>query len=56
MATVFFPDKREAIKKELAKLLVAGFIKEVYHPDWLANLVLIQEEEQQRVEDVRRLH
>jgi hypothetical protein len=36
----FTPDKREAIKKELAKLLAAGFIKEVYHPEWLANLVL----------------
>ena len=34
-------DKREAIKKELAKLLVAGFIKDVYHPEWLANLVLV---------------
>ena len=38
----FSPDKREAIKKELAKLLAAGFIKEVYHPDWLANFVLVQ--------------
>ena len=38
----FSLDKREAIKKELAKLLAAGFIKEVYHPDWLANLVLVQ--------------
>ena len=38
----FSPDKREAIKKELAKLLVAGFIKEVYHPKWLANPVLVQ--------------
>ena len=38
----FSPDKREAIKKELAKLLVAGFIKEVYHPEWLANPVLVQ--------------
>jgi hypothetical protein len=37
----FTPDKREAIKKELAKLLVAGFIKEVYHPEWLANPVLV---------------
>jgi hypothetical protein len=35
------PDKREAIKKELAKLLVVGFIKEVYHPEWLANPVLV---------------
>ena len=38
----FSPDKQEAIKKELAKLLAAGFIKEVYHPEWLANPVLIQ--------------
>jgi hypothetical protein len=34
-------DKREAIKKELAKLLTAGFIKEVYHPEWLTNPVLV---------------
>ena len=38
----FSPDKREAIKKELAKLLATGFIKEVYHPEWLANPVLVQ--------------
>ena len=38
----FSPDKREAIKKELAKLLVTGFIKEVYHPEWLANPILVQ--------------
>ena len=38
----FSSDKREAIKKELAKLLAVGFIKEVYHPEWLANHVLIQ--------------
>jgi hypothetical protein len=37
----FSPDKREAIKKELAKLLTAGFIKEVYHPECLANPVLV---------------
>jgi hypothetical protein len=37
----FSSDKREAIKKELAKLLTAGFIKEVYHPKWLANHVLV---------------
>ena len=28
----FSPEKREAIKKELAKLLAVGFIKEVYYP------------------------
>jgi hypothetical protein len=37
----FAPNKREAIKKELAKLLAACFIKEVYHPEWLANPVLL---------------
>jgi hypothetical protein len=39
----FSPNKREAIKKELAKLLAAGFIKEVYRPEWLANPVPILE-------------
>jgi hypothetical protein len=37
----FAPNKREAIKKELAKLLAVGFIKEVYDPKWLANPVLV---------------
>jgi hypothetical protein len=37
----FSPDKREAIKKELAKLIATGFIKEVYHLEWLANPVLV---------------
>jgi hypothetical protein len=37
----FTPDKREAIKKKLAKPLAAGFIKEVYHPEWLDNPVLV---------------
>src|SRR6185503_17535795 len=37
----FSAEKREAIKKELAKLLAAGFIKEVYQPKWLANPVLV---------------
>jgi hypothetical protein len=27
---------------ELNQLLAAGFIKEVYHPEWLANPVLVQ--------------
>ena len=39
---IFAPDKREATKKELAKLLVAGFIKEVFHLEWLANPVLVR--------------
>ena len=38
----FDEEKRKAIGEEIAKLLVAGFIKEVYHPEWLANPVLVQ--------------
>ena len=38
----FSPDKKVAIKKEITKLLAAGFIREILHPDWLANPVLIQ--------------
>jgi hypothetical protein len=37
----FTPDKREAIRAELARLVVAGFIREVLHPEWLANPILI---------------
>jgi hypothetical protein len=38
----FDEEKRRAIGEEIVKLLVAGFIKEVYHPEWLANLVLVK--------------
>jgi hypothetical protein len=37
----FTPDKREAICAELARLVVAGLIREVLHPEWLANPVLV---------------
>jgi hypothetical protein len=37
----FTPDKREAIHAELARLVAAGFIREVLHPEWLANPVLV---------------
>ena len=36
------PDKKEAIRVEIKWLLAAKFIKEVYHPKWLANPILIQ--------------
>jgi hypothetical protein len=38
----FTDDRWDDIKKELAKLLEAGFIKEVFHPEWLANPVLVR--------------
>ena len=38
----FVSDKKEAIRVEIKRLLAAGFIKEVYHPEWLANPVVVQ--------------
>jgi hypothetical protein len=38
----FAHDKREAIKWEIAKLLMAGFIKEVIHLEWVANPILVK--------------
>ena len=38
----FDDGKRQAIAEEINKLLAAGFIKEVYHPEWLANPVLVK--------------
>jgi hypothetical protein len=37
----FAEEKRKAIVEEIAWLLAAGFIMEVFYPDWLANLVLV---------------
>jgi hypothetical protein len=36
----FAQDKKDVIKREIAMLDIE-FIKEVYHPDWLANPVLV---------------
>jgi hypothetical protein len=38
----FDEEKRVAISEEISKLLEAGFIKEVYHPEWLANPILVK--------------
>jgi hypothetical protein len=38
----FDEEKRRAISKEIHKLMGAGFIKEVFHPEWLANPVLVK--------------
>jgi hypothetical protein len=38
----FNEERRRAIGVELRKLLEAGFIKEVFHPTWLANPVLVK--------------
>jgi hypothetical protein len=38
----FDEEKRRAIGEEIHKLMAAGFIKEVLHPEWLANPVLVK--------------
>ena len=38
----FDEGKCRAIGEEIMKLLVDGFINKVYHPEWLANPVLVQ--------------
>jgi hypothetical protein len=38
----FDDERRRAKNEEIAKLLAAGFVKEVYHSDWLANPVLVK--------------
>jgi hypothetical protein len=37
----FTQDKKFVIKKEIARFIDAGFIKEVHHPDCLANPILV---------------
>jgi hypothetical protein len=41
LSKTFGVDKKDVIKREMSRLLDVGFIKEVYHPDWLANPVLV---------------
>ena len=38
----FNEEKQRLIGEEIAKLLAAGFIKEVYHLEWLSNPVLVK--------------
>jgi hypothetical protein len=38
----FDEERCRAIRVELWKLLEAGFIKEVFHPAWLANALLVK--------------
>ena len=39
---VFAPKQNQAVTDEVNKLLSAGFIREVYYPDWFANVVLVK--------------
>lgn len=40
----FNPKKQKAIKNEVSKLYLAGFIHEVDYLDWLANVVMVKKE------------
>lgn len=39
---VFAPKKDKAVIKEVCKLKEANFIRKVYYPDWLANVVMLK--------------
>ena len=39
---VFAPERDNAIKEEVQKLTMVKFIREVYYPDWLANVVMVK--------------
>ena len=39
---MFAPERNSAIKDEVHKLMVAKFIREVYYPDWIANVVMVK--------------
>jgi len=39
---VFTPKQNKAIMEEVERLLVVGFIQEVYYPKWLANIVKVK--------------
>lgn len=39
---VFAQERDKAIVKEVCKLLEADFIREMYYPEWLANVVMVR--------------
>ena len=39
---VFSPERNDAVLEEVDKLLMANFIREVFYPDWLANVVMVK--------------
>ena len=41
---VFTPERNKAVMDEVNKLLAANFIREVYYPEWLANVVMVKKE------------
>ena len=41
--------KRKALGEEVARLLVAGFIRDIYHSEWLANVVMVPKKDDSEV-------
>ena len=39
---VFAPERDNTIKEEVQKLTLAKFIREIYYPNWLANVVMVK--------------
>ena len=39
---IFAPECNKAITEEVEKLLEAGFIRKVFYPNWLANVVMVK--------------
>ena len=39
---IFAPECNKVVTEEVAKLLEADFISEVFYPDWLANVVMVK--------------
>ncbi len=50
----YTPERNRKAAKEVEKLLQVGFIKEIYYPNWLANVVMVKKV-QRKMEVVRRL-
>jgi len=39
---IFAPEPNKAVTEEVEKLLESDFIREVFYPDWLANMVMVK--------------
>ena len=39
---IYAPECNKAVTKEVEKLLEAGFIRKVFYPNWLANVVMVK--------------
>ncbi|XP_050290281.1 uncharacterized protein LOC126728515 [Quercus robur] len=39
---IFAPERNKTVTKKVEKLLEVDFIKEVFYPDWLANVVMVK--------------